>query len=375
MPRRRRCRALPARRNRPGASARGARRRRRETAAPRREVCPYAAAAWATRRSASGSRSSCAASSAWIESGTVVSPPSMTRSSCSRKSGFPAAPARIAERLSSSSSVSAASSASSTRAWSGGSASRRIDDAFSRPPAHAGRVSRSSVGRGRAAGSALARARRHARRGRGTRRAQCKSSSTRTSGRSRASVSSSRRAAQAVSSTGPVAGASPAAAAIIAATSSPSRSPARTPVAHDPMVPPARAERASRSGAYVEAWPCAGVRPTRQVATADSRPLLGQARLADTRRAEHRHEARSVVTGCAPEARDDLGELLLAPDEWRLEAADDGFGVVQHPERRGRRLAAHCDCVTDEAPRSAHRRARRLAGGGAQPIGLLERRA
>ena len=66
----------------------------------------------------------------------------------------------------------------------------------------------------------------------------------------------------------------------------------------------------------------------------------------------------------------------LAPDERRLEAADDRFRVVQHASEDV--VAASPlggDCVTDEAPRSLADEDVRVAGGGAQSIRLLERRA
>ena len=310
-----------------------------------------------------------------IESGTVVSPPSSADASiCSRKSGFPAAPARIAERLSSSSSVSAARP-SNTRAWSGwarrgGSTTRSVGHLPTPDGFRGSGRARPSSRIGARASSATC-----STRSRNAGAAQCKSSSTTTSGRSGKCLEQpAGRPGRLLD--GLVAGASPAAAAILAATSSPSRSPARTPVAHDPMVPPARPERASRSGAYVEAWPCAGVRPTRTWRLRiGGRPLPGPGASCRHRRAEHRHEARSVVTGCAAEGGDDLG-LVLAPDEWRLEAADDGFGVVQHtPNDVVAVSPLSCACVTDEAPRSLADEHVGLAGGGAQPIGLLERRA
>ena len=84
----------------------------------------------------------------------------------------------------------------------------------------------------------------------------------------------------------------------------------------------------------------------------------------------------SAVAGRAPEGRHDLGELVLAPDEWRLEAADDRFGVVEHaPDDVLAVPPLGGDRVTDEAPRSLADEDVGLAGGGAQPIGLLERRA
>jgi hypothetical protein len=76
------------------------------------------------------------------------------------------------------------------------------------------------------------------------------------------------------------------------------------------------------------------------------------------------------------EVRHDLGELVLAPDERRLEAADDRFRVVQHaPEDVVAASSLGSDRVTDEAPRPLADEDVRVAGGGAQSIRLLERRA
>ena len=104
--------------------------------------------------------------------------------------------------------------------------------------------------------------------------------------------------------------------------------------------------------------------------------LVGETRLAHSGGTEHRDEARSAVAGCAPEGRHDLGELVLASDEWGLETADDGFGVVLHVSHDVLTVPTFAgNCVTNEAPRSLADEDIRLAGGGAQPVGLLERRA
>ncbi len=67
---------------------------------------------------------------------------------------------------------------------------------------------------------------------------------------------------------------------------------------------------------------------------------------------------------------------MLAPDERRLEAAGDRFRVVQHaPEDVVAASPLGGDRVTDEAPRSLADEDVRVAGGGAQSIRLLERRA
>ena len=133
------------------------------------------------------------------------------------------------------------------------------------------------------------------------------------------------------------------------------------------------AERRVRGGLAVGG--CAADHAGRSFGKALDR-LVGETRLAHAGGAEHRDEARSAVAARAPEGRHDLGELVLAPDERRLEAADDRFGVVQHAADDV--VAASPlsgDRVTDEAPRSLADEHVRLAGGGAQPIGLLERRA
>ena len=103
---------------------------------------------------------------------------------------------------------------------------------------------------------------------------------------------------------------------------------------------------------------------------------MRETRLPHAGGAEHRDEVRSAVAGCALEGRHDLGELVLAPDERRLEAAGDRFRVVQHaPEDVVAASPLGGDRVTDEAPRSLADEDVRVAGGGAQSIRLLERRA
>ncbi len=104
--------------------------------------------------------------------------------------------------------------------------------------------------------------------------------------------------------------------------------------------------------------------------------LAGQTRLAHAGRAEHGDEARSAIAGCAPEGGHDLGDFVFAPDEWRLEAADDWFGVVRHsPNDVFAVSTLSGDRVTDEAPRSSVDEHVGSAGGGEEPIGLLDRRA
>ena len=103
--------------------------------------------------------------------------------------------------------------------------------------------------------------------------------------------------------------------------------------------------------------------------------LAGEARLADARRAEHGHEPRPPVAGRPPEGRHDLVELVLAPDERRLESADDGLRLLVHaldgvaavpPLGRDRMADEPPGAVADEHVG---------AGGRQQPVGLLERRS
>jgi hypothetical protein len=104
--------------------------------------------------------------------------------------------------------------------------------------------------------------------------------------------------------------------------------------------------------------------------------LAGQARLAHAGRAEHGYEARSAVPGCAPESRHDLGDFVFAPDEWRLEAADDRFGVFRHAPNDVLAVSPFGgDRVTDEAPRSSVDEHIALSCGGKEAVGLLDRRA
>ena len=244
------------------------------------------------------------------------------------------------------------------------------------PPAHSGRESSSS---GRASTSRRIGARASvatcSTRSRNAGAAQWRSSSTSTSGRSRASVSSRRRTAHAVSSMGPVDGASPTAAAIRAATASPSASPARTSAAQVATLPPATGASASRSGASAGASN-GGVRPMRHVAVGPRRATSSRASrvFPDSGRPEDGHEPHPRVPDDARERRIQLAQLVVAADERRSEPAYDGLGIRDHlADGVGPAARLGDDGVPEEPPGALAEQ--HVAGrrGRSKAICLLER--